>query len=62
MAQLGRLCAELALPGRERARKPIADYLRTLPGYRNNAHRGDPPAWGFAVDARGYRPLNATGG
>ena len=63
MAELERLYAELALPGWRRARKPIADYLRTLSGYRKNTHRIDPEIidivdreWGFAVEAWGERP------
>jgi len=54
---------ELALPGWERAREPIADYLGSLSGYRKNVHRIDPETidvvdreWGFAVEAWGYRP------
>ena len=63
MAELERLYAALALPGWERARKPIADYLRSLSGYRRNAYRIDAETveavnreWGFAVEAWGYRP------
>ena len=50
------------MPGWRRARKPIADYLRTLSGYRKNTHRIDPEIidivdreWGFAVEAWGER-------
>ncbi len=63
MAEVERLYDELALPGWERARKPIADYLGTLSGYRKNVHQIDPETidvvnreWGFAVEAWGYRP------
>ena len=63
LAELERLYAELALPGWERVRGPIADYLGTLSGYRKNTHRVDQATidavdrkWGFAVDAWGYRP------
>ena len=63
MAEVERLYAELSLPGWKRARKPIADYLETLSGYRKNVHRIDPETidlvdrkWGFAVEAWGYRP------
>ena len=67
MAELARLYSELALPGWERARKPIAEYLATLSGYRKNVHRIDPETidvvnrnWGFAVEAWGYRPPNGV--
>ena len=63
MAELERLYAELSLPGWERARGLIAEYLGTLSGYRKNAYRIDPETidlvdrkWGFAVEAWGYRP------
>ena len=69
MAELERLYAELALPGWDRARKPIAEYLRTLSGYRRNVHSIDLQTidvvdrhWGFAVEAWGYRPPNGMGG
>ena len=68
MAELERLYQELALPGWERAREPIAEYLRTLSGYRKNAHQIDPQTidlvdreWGFAVQAWGYRPPSGAG-
>ena len=67
MEELERLYAELALPGWERARQPIADYLGTLSGYRKNPHRIDRQtidvvdrAWGFAVEEWGYRPPDGT--
>ena len=63
MGELERVYAELALPGWERARQPMADYLGTLSDYRKNVHRIDPETvdvvdrhWGFAVEAWGYRP------
>ncbi len=63
MAEMERLYTELGLPGWERARKPIADYLHTLSGYRKNAHRIDQETidivdrdWGFAVREWDYRP------
>ena len=63
MAELERLYAELSLPGWERARTPMADYLKTLSGYRKNVHRIDRETidlvdrnWRFAVEAWGYRP------
>ena len=63
MVELERLYDELALPGWERARQPIAAYLSTLSGYRKNVYRIDPEIievvekhWGFAVEAWGYRP------
>ena len=69
MAELERVYAELALPGWERARRPIADYLGTLAGYRKNPHRIDrrtidavDRAWGFAVEEWGYRPPGGTQG
>ncbi len=69
MAELERLYAELDLPGWERARQPVADYLGTLSGYRKNAYRIDPETidvvdrhWGFAVEAWGYEPPNDTHG
>ncbi len=69
MAELERLYAELTLPGWDRAQRPIAEYLRTLSGYRRNVHRIDAQTidvvdrhWGFAVEAWGYRPPNGTGG
>ena len=67
LAELERLYAELALPDWQRAKKPIADYLQTLSGYRKNAHRIDQQTidavdrkWGFAVQAWGYRPPNGA--
>ena len=67
MPELERLYAELELPGWERARKPIADYLRSLSGYRRNVHRIDAETveavnreWGFAVEAWGYRPPDGS--
>ena len=69
MAELERLYAELSLPGWERARDPMAEYLRTLSGYRKNAYRLGPETievvdrkWGFAVEAWGYRPPNSVCG
>ena len=66
MAELERLYAELALPGWERAREPIGDYLRGLADYRKNTHEIDAQTigivdreWGFAVEAWGYRPPRA---
>ena len=63
VTELKRLYAELSLPGWEQARKPIGDYLRTLSGYRKNAHQIDQETidlvdreWGFAVQAWGYEP------
>ena len=63
MTELERLYDELALPGWEQARQPIADYLETQSGYRKNAYRIDPETidvvdrkWGFAVKAWGYGP------
>ncbi|MCY3795231.1 MAG: hypothetical protein OXG51_12770, partial [Gammaproteobacteria bacterium] len=60
---------ELTLPGWDRAKRPIAEYLRTLSGYRRNVHRSDAQTidivdrhWGFAVEAWGYRPPNGTSG
>ena len=67
MAELERLYAELALPGWDQARQPVADYLKTLSGYRKNTHRIDPETirnvdrkWGFAVEEWGYRPPVGT--
>ena len=67
MEELERLYAELALPGWEQARQPIADYLSTLSGYRKNPHRIDRETievvdreWGFAVEEWGYRPPDGT--
>ena len=69
MAELERLYAELTLPGWDRAKRPIAEYLRTLSGYRRNVHRIDAQTidivdrhWRFAVEAWGYRPPNGTSG
>ena len=63
MTELERLYDELTLPGWDRARQPIADYLGTLSDYRKNAYRIDPETidivdrnWGFAVKAWGYEP------
>ena len=63
MAELERLYDELELPGWERARQPMADYLGILSGYRKNTYRIDPETidlvdrnWGFAVKAWGYEP------
>ena len=63
MAELERIYAELALPGWERAREPMAEYLQSLAGYRKNVYRIDRETidlvdreWGFAVKEWGYRP------
>ncbi|MYE86832.1 MAG: sulfotransferase [Gammaproteobacteria bacterium] len=63
MTELERIYRALSLPGWDQARKPIGDYLRTLSGYRKNAHRVDSKTidfvnkeWGFAVEAWGYKP------
>ena len=59
---------ELELPDWEQARKPIADYLGTLSGYRKNRHRIDQSIidivdrdWGFAVREWGYEPPSGDG-
>lgn len=69
MAELERVYAELALPGWEQARKPIADYLQSLSGYRKNIYRIDRETiervdseWGFAVREWGYRPPQDANG
>ena len=69
MEELERLYAELALPGWEQARKPIADYLHSLSGYRKNVYRIEPETidlvdreWGFAVRKWGYRPPQGANG
>ena len=69
MEELERIYAELALPGWEQARKPIADYLHSLSGYRKNVYRIDPETidlvgreWGFAVKEWGYRPPQDANG
>ena len=69
MAELERLYAELDLPGWQRSRNRIADYLGTLSGYRKNTHRIDRETidvvngrWGFAVEAWGYLPPDGTHG
>ena len=68
MTELERIYRALSLPGWDQARKPVGDYLRTLSGYRKNAHRVDPETidlvnkeWGFAVKAWGYQPPASTG-
>lgn len=69
MAELERIYAELALPGWEQARGPIADYLQSLSGYRKNVYRIDSETidlvdreWGFAVKEWGYRPPQDVNG
>ena len=69
MAELERIYAELALPGWEQARKPIAKYLHGLSGYRRNVYRIDRETiglvdreWGFAVREWGYRPPQGANG
>lgn len=71
MDELERLYSELSLTGWEHAREPIANYLRTLSGYRKNTYRFDQETldaverkWSFAVEAWGYRPPvdSPTGG
>ena len=64
---LERIYSALGLPGWERARKPVAEYLGTLSGYRKNRYRFDRSQidkvdrqWGFAVREWGYEPPNAN--
>ena len=63
MGVLERVYGALGLPGWERARKPVAEYLETLSGYRKNRYRFDRSLidkvdreWGFAVREWGYEP------
>ena len=67
MTELERIYRALSLPGWAQARKPVGDYLRTLSGYRKNAHQFDKETidtvdreWGFAVQAWGYGPPAST--
>ena len=67
MSVLERVYRELGLPGWERARKPVAEYLGTLSGYRKNRYRFDRSLidkvdrnWEFAVREWGYEPPNAN--
>ncbi len=64
---LERIYLALGLPGWERARKPVAEYLGTLSGYRKNRYRFDSSLidkvdrkWGFAVREWGYEPPNSN--
>ena len=66
MGVLARIYAELNLPGLERARQPIAEYLGTVSGYRKNVYQFDQALidkvdreWGFAVREWGYESPNA---
>ena len=66
MDVLARIYSTLSLPGWERARQPVADYLGTLSGYRKNRYRFDRSIvdtvdreWGFAMREWGYEPPNA---
>ena len=68
IGSLERIYSELALPGWEHARQPIADYMRSLAGYRKNRYRLDPSTidlvdrnWGFAVEEWGYEPPAVAG-
>lgn len=65
MGVLERIYAALSLPGWDQARKPVAEYLGTLSGYRKNRYLFDRPLidkvdreWGFAVREWGYEPPN----
>jgi len=66
LGQLARVYRGLELPDWERARGPIADYLRTVAGYRKNRYEIDRSIvdvvdrdWGFAVEEWGYAPPDA---
>ena len=66
MGVLERVYGALGLPGWERARRPVAEYLETLSGYRKNRYRFDRSLidkvdreWGFAVREWGYEPPDA---
>lgn len=66
IGSLERIYSELALPNWGHARQPIAEYLRSLAGYRKNRYRIDTPTidlvnrnWGFAVEEWGYEPPGA---
>jgi len=68
MGVLERVYGELGLPRWERARKPVAEYLGILSGYRRNRYRFDPflidkvdREWGFAVREWGYEAPNVNG-
>ncbi|MCY3738582.1 MAG: sulfotransferase [Gemmatimonadaceae bacterium] len=63
MGVLERVYGALGLPGWEGARKPVAEYLESLAGYRKNRYRFDRSLidkvdreWGFAVREWGYEP------
>ena len=66
MGVLARIYSTLSLPGWDRARGPIAEYLGTLSGYRKNRYRFErslvdavEQEWGFAAREWGYGPPNA---
>lgn len=68
MGVMARIYSTLGLPGWDRARGPIAEYLGTLSGYRKNRYRFDRSLidtvereWGFAAREWGYEPPNAEG-
>lgn len=69
MAELERIYAELALPGWEQAREPVAEYLQSLSGYSKNPYQCGQETidlvdreWGFAVKEWGYRPPQHANG
>lgn len=66
MGVLDRIYSTLRLPGWDRARGPVAEYLGTLSGYRKNRYRFDRSLldtvdreWGFAMREWGYGRPNA---
>ena len=68
MGVLARIYSTLSLPGWDRARRPVAEYLATLSAYRKNRYRFDQSLververeWGFAAREWGYERPSAEG-
>ena len=66
---LARIYSTLSLPGWDRARRPVAEYLGTLSDYRKNRHNFDRSTidlvnrnWGFAFENWGYERRGLAGG
>lgn len=66
LGEFERIYDTLGLPGWSRARTPMAEYLKTLTGYKPSRYRIDHETieivdrhWGFAVREWGYEPPRA---